>query len=460
MGIAYILAGVFFLFNPNINVVDVLPDFIGYLLIYRGLFHASFLSDNLRQARDLIWKLAMITAVRAASAVLLPYTSDTFTLLLVFIFAVLETMYALPAINTVFEGAYAVGTRLGCSSIYQTQEKKKRTKQGTVIRTVEGAERFKVFTVVFFLVKTVATIIPELPSLQLTDDLSGSSRFQLPLAMLRPWMYIFLGFAVLVVGVVWLVRAVRYVNGLRRDSSLCEGIRRYFEDNVASEPGLMAAIRMRKVLFLIGFAALSSITFTLDGLNVLPNVISAVFLFFAFLMLLPKDKGALTGMILSVITGGFSIGNLFVQIPYFSEYTAQDSYYITEAANMYGPVRICGMLEFFLLLLSFVWLIVLFCRAVKGDTAYIGILGAEHKPQYNADERRQEMYRSVLSRMIAAGVTGVIYFGMEIASYTVSVHYPEFWIATFAVSIVWVVMVIRAMVGAFEDVYQRLEQNY
>ena len=92
MGIAYILAGVFFLFNPNINVVDVLPDFIGYLLIYRGLFHASFLSDNLRQARDLIWKLAMITAVRAASAVLLPYTSDTFTLLLVFIFAVLETM--------------------------------------------------------------------------------------------------------------------------------------------------------------------------------------------------------------------------------------------------------------------------------------------------------------------------------------------------------------------------------
>ena len=54
MGIAYILAGVFFLFNPNINVVDVLPDFIGYLLIYRGLFHASFLSDNLRQARDLI----------------------------------------------------------------------------------------------------------------------------------------------------------------------------------------------------------------------------------------------------------------------------------------------------------------------------------------------------------------------------------------------------------------------
>lgn len=460
MGIAYILAGVFFLFNPNINVVDVLPDFIGYLLIYRGLFHASFLSDNLRQARDLIWKLAMITAVRAASAVLLPYTSDTFTLLLVFIFAVLETMYAIPAVTTVFEGAYAVGTRLDCAAIYCTVEKKKRTKQGIVTRTIEGAERFKNFTVVFFLLKTVASVIPELPALQLTDDLSEGSRFQFPLAMFRPWLYVFFGLAVLAVGIVWLSRAVRYINGLRRDPSLCAGIHRYFEDNVASEPGLMAAIRMKKVLFLIGFAALSSITFTLDGLNVLPNVISAIFLFFAFLMLLPKDKRAMTGMILALVTGGFSIGNLFVQVPYFSEYTAQDSYYITEAANMYAPVRLCGMLEFFLLLASFAWLFLLFCRAVQGDTAYIGILGAEHKPQYNAEVRRQEMYRSVLSRMIAAGVVGVVYFGMEIASYTVSVHYPEFWIATFAVSVVWVVMVIRAMTGAFENVYQRLEQNY
>lgn len=460
MGIAYILAGVFFLFNPNINVVDVLPDFVGYLLIYRGLFHASFLSDNLRQARDLIWKLAMITAVRAASAVLLPYTSDTFTLLLVFIFAVLEAMYAIPAITTVFEGAYAVGTRLDCPSIYNTVERMKRTKQGIVTRVVEGAERFKTFTIVFFLLKTVASVIPELPSLQLTDDLSGDSRYQLPLVMFRPWLYVFTGIVVLIVGIVWLVQAVRYINGLRRDSSLCEGIREYFAKNVASEPGLMAAIRMKKILFLIGIAAFTSTTFTLDGLNVLPNIIAAVFLFFAFLLLLPKDKHALTGMILSVILGGFSIGNLFVQVPYFREYTAQDSYYITEAANMYGTVRICGMLEFMLMLASFAWLFILFCRAVKGDTAYIGILGAEHKPQYNADARRQEMYHSVLTRMIAAGVVGVIYFGMEIASYTVSVHYPEFWLATFAVSVIWVVMVVRAMAGAFEDVYQRLEQNY
>ena len=66
----------------------------------------------------------------------------------------------------------------------------------------------------------------------------------------------------------------------------------------------------------------------------------------------------------------------------------------------------------------------------------------------------------MLSRVIGAAVCGAAYLIMEIASYTVSVHHPEFWIASFVVSVIWVAMAIRAMVGAYEDVYQRLEQNF
>ena len=184
------------------GVFYYMSGFIGYLLLFHGLFHTSFLSDQLRQARDLIWKLALITAVRAVSVVFLPYTSDTFTLLLVFIFAVLETMYALPAIAAIFEGAYAVGTRLDCESIYDVVHKEKRTPRGTVSVQIERAERLKIFTVVFFLLKTVAAVLPELTALQLADDLSGDSRWKLPLAAYRPWMYVLLGLLVLVVGIV------------------------------------------------------------------------------------------------------------------------------------------------------------------------------------------------------------------------------------------------------------------
>ena len=37
MNIGYLIAGCIFLFNPTVNLIDVLPDVIGYLLILKGL---------------------------------------------------------------------------------------------------------------------------------------------------------------------------------------------------------------------------------------------------------------------------------------------------------------------------------------------------------------------------------------------------------------------------------------
>lgn len=37
MNLGILLAGFAFLMNPNVGVFDVLPDFIGYLLILKGM---------------------------------------------------------------------------------------------------------------------------------------------------------------------------------------------------------------------------------------------------------------------------------------------------------------------------------------------------------------------------------------------------------------------------------------
>jgi len=50
MGFGCIAAGMLFLFNPNINVIDILPDFIGYILIYHGLFRMSYSTPKLADA--------------------------------------------------------------------------------------------------------------------------------------------------------------------------------------------------------------------------------------------------------------------------------------------------------------------------------------------------------------------------------------------------------------------------
>ena len=51
LGLSWIGAGMIFLCNPMINIVDILPDFIGLLMIMHGLSKAAEVTDHLGDAR-------------------------------------------------------------------------------------------------------------------------------------------------------------------------------------------------------------------------------------------------------------------------------------------------------------------------------------------------------------------------------------------------------------------------
>ena len=47
----YLIAAALFLFNPNVNIVDVLPDCIGYLFILRAIAGVSDLVPHFEEAK-------------------------------------------------------------------------------------------------------------------------------------------------------------------------------------------------------------------------------------------------------------------------------------------------------------------------------------------------------------------------------------------------------------------------
>ena len=55
--------GVVFLFNPNITVIDPLPDFIGYILICAALCRLCDLGGALSEAYEAFKRMALITIV-------------------------------------------------------------------------------------------------------------------------------------------------------------------------------------------------------------------------------------------------------------------------------------------------------------------------------------------------------------------------------------------------------------
>jgi len=470
MGFGCIAAGMLFLFNPNINVIDILPDFIGYILIYHGLFRMSYATPKLADARGIVWKLSIVTALRLLSLILLPYTSDTFILVLVFVFAVLELMYLLPAVGSLFDGFYALGTRFDADSVFDSRnvirvEKnsfaeggQRRAGRRKISRTVEGAERLRSFTYLFLVVKTVTSVLPELTALQLTDDLSSDSRIRLPLSQFKPLFYILCSTVVLIVGIIWVVSMVRYILRMKRDEALNEKISVFYEENVASRPSLVAAYRMKRVQLLLSLAAIASFMLILDGVNILPNIFSAALLIFALSVMLRYDRRAAGGILLCAVTVVMSVINVFLQIPYFEEYEAMSAQYIRGAEEMYAPIFWMAVVEYVFVALMFVYAIVMFARMTRMHVQYIDVHTSS--AQYSVEDRRREIIRPIRGRLIAAGIFAFLNAASAGAYYFVSVLYPAYLTVHTLLSIVWIVIMVQAMSVSNEHLYERLEQDY
>lgn len=460
MGFGYIAAGLFFLFNPNINVFDFLPDVIGFILLYRGLYPMTFSSPKLQEVRSPLLKLALVTGAHSLSIFLLPFSDgDSFYLVLTFVFAVLETMYLLPATMGLFEGFYELGRKFDTDSVFFPRCGQKKLENGDAEKTVsEGAESLRIFTVVFFLVKNIASVLPELTALELSDTYSSGSRLYNTMARFKPLFYGFCGIVVLVFGILWLVRFLRYIHIMRSDSALTEGIRTVYTDRVENNPALMAALHMGKVRVLFICAAASTFMFLLEGIDVIPNALSCLFLFLAFWIMRRYDRMAWGGIAFSLGAAILSAVSLILQIPYFQEYEAAAARHILNASQMYRTVRFVGTLEYIVMIALFALAFIVFCRVLRQHAALISITG--NTVQYSADARRQELLQSVYARIFGASVTGVLSLGMGAGYFTLAMYYPAIFLVNGALTILWIVMVVQAMAASYENIYERLEKDY
>ncbi len=449
MGFGCIVAGLLFLFNPNIQIYDVLPDCIGLLLIYRGLFAMSFSTEKLRDARGLLWKLVIVTAARTASILLIPGKSDSFTLLLVFSFGVLEAIYTIPFIMQTFDGFYDLGRRYDVKSVFWPVKDRKG-------QVTERAEKLKIYTVIFFVIKTAASVLPELTALDM--QAAPSENHYIPMSRFKPLFYLFAGSIALVFGVIWLVRALRYVNGMRKDTKLNEGIAAHYKEAVLNDKGMFAAVQMKNVLLLFLLAAVAVFPMQLDGIGVFPSFIAAGLLVLALRILSRFDRLAWYGSVPAVLTSVLSVIGLVLQPPYFAEYEAMAARYITNAARLYKPIRTLGTLEFVFLLITFVYFAVILCRVFRKHAALVA--ESYHSPQYSGEMRAAEIMKSVYARTFTAMAGGGILLILRAASFTTAMYYPELWILHIVVSCLFVALVIYTVSGVNDQIYERLENKY
>ena len=148
MRIGYILAGFLFFVNPNILVVDILPDFIGAILLLYGLSHAAEIDERITHTRKILYQLMYAGIGRFLCTFLIPIIDAkeyTWFLVFAFCFGLIEAYLFCKAMFSLDSGL----TFLSLSS-----------KDNEIYKETGGPAIG--MTVIFTVVKTVFSILPTL----------------------------------------------------------------------------------------------------------------------------------------------------------------------------------------------------------------------------------------------------------------------------------------------------------
>ncbi len=300
MSLTLITIGIFFLCNPMIAILDVLPDFIGYALIMLGLNRLSAISPELDDSRPYFRYLLIASVARAFVFFASGTFDETMNLSVTLIFATIEFGISVMALPALYEGLSYLNIRYS----------------GKAKETPE----FKNIGIAFFCVRGIMSLIPMLGSIMYNpddelitspDQIAGGNWSEYTLILNVVNVVITVIFAIF-----WLTVVISYIGKLSKDTDFKNLISEAYEKRRRDDP---AYFTRRALCFAFSMAIFGSffiIDFIADGLSYIPNfVFGIVMLSVLFLIRSYCDKPLLKK---ALISGGiFTV----MSVANFIEYT-------------------------------------------------------------------------------------------------------------------------------------------
>ena len=295
-----IAVGFAFIFNPNVTVFDVLPDFIGYILICIALTKISMLNDTFADAKKLFEKMILLDAGKYLAIFWIfgmeaGATKASSYLLWSFVFAVLEIIFLVPSYLKLFKGISDLGDIYESDYIHASKNGSGKS----------YTEKIKNFTIFFIIFKAVMTVLPELTDLGNTsntntwlgDEYINIYRY---IGIIRALCYL----PIIVVGIVWIVRIMTYFSRLSKDEKLTKSLCETFSERVLPKRGLFAMRYVKIASWLMIAASVVSLDVMFEEVNILPDALTVIFIIPALIYFAKAANIKKSGVYLSAIAFG------------------------------------------------------------------------------------------------------------------------------------------------------------
>ncbi len=333
-----IIISLAFLCNPNFHTVDILPDFIGYLLMATAIGHAAEIAPYFAEIKTGLYRLALITFIKLPATLVMygnMYAGRDIVPLFVLVFSILELLCLIPLIANAYAGLSYLGQRGNVKALLSPV-----SFFGKSISTIG----LRSITLFFVILKATLNTLPTLCLLTYTDvNMAHTAQNMYPTLEISNLSI------VIIAGILWWIIVTKYVKAIRKEGGIADGLLAMAGEMRLEE--IERKIRMRGLLggianlFASSFLSFNIALEQTGYINILPRYILCISLLLAFCRLCDNNRLRRTNIIIGAIA---SITALLYQITtllYFNKYTYLDILENKLAKELYGWVEAFSVLE-------------------------------------------------------------------------------------------------------------------
>ena len=281
MGLGICMLAGILLFHPIVAGVDILPDLLGYLLLYVGLARLSDLNGHINEARRRFRVMLFVGAgqifatyivygmiegmMQERPAEMSAYEGPMLTLLFTFVLLVLQWFFLIPAWKELFLGLGTMAERFHCTELMHEHRGKTR------------CERLASLSAFFVVTASLLSLLPEASVLTSYEAHKGNPLF--PFDWFE-YVVLFRTAACAVsaiVGLIWLISYLRCLAAFRRNRDFIEQAVTAYETEILPQTGMLTVRRFRSAFLLFTVGSVFAISIRVNNRALLPGVVFAVF---------------------------------------------------------------------------------------------------------------------------------------------------------------------------------------
>ncbi len=381
------LFGLFFLINPYFWVFDILPDFIGLLIMAKAIRPMNDVSPSIEAASSGLKKAAALSIAQLGLTIpmmTIVNSDPTFNMVFSFCFNILRIIFLIPALHELFNGFIYFADR--------------HAENGNTVSTVK-MKVVRTVMQIYIILHCLLSVAPEMVYLFKVNDSGMTENFEelYPLSPYRTGI-IFLSAAVAaIISLIWYIIVCAYFSSLRKKAAYNRGIISDITSFVRSEKKrVMSAVRPAVTCFII--ASFCAIGYFIDGKTLIPPYFTPI-LHIAVISYLRR-------ILEKKVTRAFSIVAVVISFPlqlftefFANEYHETASFAFSEVKGKFAIPFFLNAIYTFFLVLSTVCVGIALYRVIKEHT---GLFWENEFVTHNSRAANEKLRRMWLSVVMTA----------------------------------------------------------